>query len=786
MDSMPTRGNSFVSWRLPLLTVLFSWLCFCVAAAAWYGVAGRQWQTAGFIIVGVGPLGLAKLAADSRRRWWPWLQRRLADHTARVDALADRRLRLWIALAAGVGLYFELVLIRYHGTCFAIFDFFKNVSLLSCFLGLGIGYALGTTRLLLTPLVLPMLAVQLITMHLLRYADVAPVMQSPIAEQWTMGMENASGVVRIVIVYSFLIWTFSFNALCLIPLGQLASRLMGRGPKLVTYGWNLLGSIAAVLVFWGLSFLWAPPVVWVGVGIIALIPFLRGVVSSTAIISAAVLALLGTSLQVDSYDVYSPYQILTVLSSGRMSVLLVNHFFFQTILDLSPQGPDNNGRREIAAEYYGLAYAIRPSPNNVLIVGSGAGNDVASAVRHGAGHVDAVEIDPAVLRLGQSLHPEQPYESDHVSAHVQDARAFIRFTRQQYDLLVYGLLDSHTSLSGLSGVRLDSYIYTVQAFKEARAHLTDNGVLCVSFALIHEELGRKLYLMLQEAFDGLQPHVYLAQYDGAAIFVIGKNSAVGAANLPATVKDVTNQYGVDNGGIVPSTDDWPFFYMPVRKYPVSYLVMIAMLLATALVFIRPVVQMGGGRAGISGPCFLLGAGFMLLETKAVTELALFYGSTWIVVSIVILAILLMALAANFLVIRWPRIPLPLAYVLLLASLAASLWFSTFNESMQSEWLSRILATAVITLPLFFSGLIFSAEMDASKSVAVALGSNLIGAMLGGCLEYNSMYFGYRSLYILAIGIYGLCMVVSLARRVTRDANGLREHDNQLEGQASSG
>ena len=55
-------------------------------------------------------------------------------------------------------------------------------------------------------------------------------------------------------------------------------------------------------------------------------------------------------------------------------------------------------------------------------------------------------------------------------------------------------------------------------------------------------------------------------------------------------------------------------------------------------------------------------------------------------------------------------------------------------------------TTLVTLPLFFAGLVFSTELKRTTSIGTALGSNLLGAMLGGCLEYNSMYFGYRSLY----------------------------------------
>jgi hypothetical protein len=120
--------------------------------------------------------------------------------------------------------------------------------------------------------------------------------------------------------------------------------------------------------------------------------------------------------------------------------------------------------------------------------------------------------------------------------------------------------------------------------------------------------------------------------------------------------------------------------------------------------------------------------------------------------------------------RMPAIPKLLSYALLLASLGLSLWFPSINGGIHGEWTSRLLATGIITLPLFFSGLVFSSEMNSARSVAAAFGSNLIGAMLGGCLEYNSMYFGYRSLYVLALAIYALSAIVSALR--SRNDKGL--------------
>ena len=161
------RGIPLGKWAALPAIVLLSWLVFCLASAVDYG-SDDPTETILFTILGFTPLILARIALDYRPRWWPPLKRILEDHTDRLNALPARFLGFWIALAAGAGLYLELVLIRYHGTCFAIFGFFKNLSLLSCFLGLGMGYALGRLRLVLTPLALPMIAIQLVAMHFLQ------------------------------------------------------------------------------------------------------------------------------------------------------------------------------------------------------------------------------------------------------------------------------------------------------------------------------------------------------------------------------------------------------------------------------------------------------------------------------------------------------------------------------------------------------------------------------------------------------------------------------------------
>jgi spermidine synthase len=773
-----------LKWPLGILAA--SWVLCCVGLALEYQNRFKDITGTGLLLcLGGLPLVVMKLASDQQGWWWPPLNRSLADHSDRVDALPARYDWLWIALAAGVGLYLELVIVRFHASCFQLFAFFKNFSLLSCFLGLGIGYALGATRPLLTPLVLPMLAVQMIFLHALRFTGLGDMLHNPISEHLALGLRQTEAWFHAAAVYGFLLFVFCFNALCFIPLGQLASRTMARPPRLVAYGWNLLGSLAGIALFFGASALWTPPVVWAGLGASALVPFLRGAWLPSAVCAAAMLAVLGTTFRVDQYDVYSPYQILSVrVGRDPYPEIRVNHDYFQKIWDLSqPRAPasadssasaSQSDRAQQASRYYNLPYALKPRPQDVLVVGAGTGNDVASAVRNGAGHVDAVEIDPAIINFGKLMHPEKPYGQPNVTAIVNDARAHLRHTDRKYDLIVYGLLDSHTLLSGIGSVRLDSYIYTVDAFREARARLKPGGVIVLTFAIIRDELGKKLHLMLRDAFDGRPPAAFQVEYDAGVAFVIGEALPpdLNARAAAVGINDISDFFANPQLIADLSTDDWPFFYMPVRKYPVSYAVMILALLFVALVYVRRLMPVG--RGGFSAPCFLLGAGFMLLETKAITELALFYGSTWVVVGVVIAAILIMAYLANLLLIRVATMPALLAYGLLLASLGGSLAlsYSSFAPA-GGAWTTRLVRTGIITLPLFFAGLAFSTELRRSVSVGVALSSNLLGAMLGGCLEYNAMYFGYRSLYVVALAIYAAALVTSMLFRGQRQPGASR-------------
>ena len=379
-------------------------------------------------------------------------------------------------------------------------------------------------------------------------------------------------------------------------------------------------------------------------------------------------------------------------------------------------------------------------------------------MRAGAGRVDAIEIDPVILLVGEERHPERPYADPRVHAVNNDARSFLRGTTGTYDLIVYGLLDSHTLLSHGSSVRLDSFVYTVEGLREARARLKPDGVISLSFTVMSDQLAKKIYLMLQQVFDGRPPICVIADYDGAVIFLESNNSVW---NIPPNVvKDTGFQEGTARYADPAiqadvSTDDWPFFYMPQRVYPVSYLVMIVQVLLMSWFVTGNFLSEKPRFSHLS--FFFLGVGFMLVETKGITEMGLTFGNTWQVIGIVIASILVMAFLGNFTVqrlkIQRPWIP----YLLLLTSLALG-WMVAGSGGFSSTVFGRLETAAVLTCPLFFSGIVFSTLLATRGQVSGVMSMNLLGAMCGGLLEYNSMYFGFRSLYLIAMACYTLAFL----------------------------
>ena len=216
-----------------------------------------------------------------------------------------------------------------------------------------------------------------------------------------------------------------------------------------------------------------------------------------------------------------------------------------------------------------------------------------------------------------------------------------------------------------------------------------------------------------------------------------------------------------------TSDDWPFLYLRPGEVPWAYMVVLTLVMLGTLALVRAVH--GGGALGgdFDAPLFLMGAGFLLVETRGVTSLSLLFGSTWVVNAAVFSGVLIMALVANLAVQRFqPRSTLSAFLALLLA--LCLLWAADISALNRLPLLSRGLAGGLLNaLPVGCAGLIVSTLLARSGNLSASLGSNLLGSVLGGCLEYLSMYTGLRALVLLALALYLGALLIELRRRSRR-------------------
>jgi spermidine synthase len=715
-----------------------------------------------------------------------WMNSCSAELQAWADSASPQLLRNSVIVAAGLSLFLELVLIRWEAGIFAVFALYKNFALLSCFCGLGIGYAKARDKKLTLPGSLPMLMLLLLVFGVLRYGigDVGNTMFQvvPVREESSVMMRidpNAGFAAYFLIsvpVYALLAVTFVLNTLVLLPIGQFCGHLMQRMEPLPSYGYNLLGSMAGVCLLFALSWVWAGPAIWFGLAVAAVAYF--QLVSRAArriafgfAIGCVMLAAWPITPLVQT--IYSPYQVIerATQPNGLME-LLVSGSYYQQVFNLSVANPqrETDDRLKKVVGYYELPFKTARSVDRVAIVGAGSGNDVASALRNHAGHVDAVEIDPAIRDLGLENHPEHPYQDPRVSSIINDARNFFRTTKTSYDAIVYGVLDSHIVVSHGANMRVDSFVYTKEGLRDAFDHLKKGGLMSVSFALPNGLMGEKVFQILKSLPNSGVPVAVLTGYDNSntTTFMVSKNANV---HLPLAfmathhLTDVTPSYmATSMMAIDLPTDDWPFFYLEKKMYPQTYLMLLALVLGIAFFLVRGLLPSQTWQPSMFS-FFFLGGGFMLVETKAITELGLLFGNTWQVVAITIVSVLVMAYLANLFAARITRRLLTFAFVGLFAILLTGYVVAVHGSISASDLPEKILLVAILVGPLFFSGIVFSTLLKGAENISTAMAYNLMGAMLGGALEYNSMRFGFSFLYLIALGLYGLAWLAMYSHLV---------------------
>ena len=643
--------------------------------------------------------------------------------------LANERHRLF--LASFLMLFVELVLIRWLGANIVYLSFFSNFVLLGSFLGIGIGFLRGGRA------------------NWFPWAPLLLALVMFLSATFPVTIDRTgSGLIFFGSLQpnGFPVWislpiVFAAVAATMAAVAQGVARSFARFPALEAYRLDVLGSVAGIVSFGALSLLGAPPPVW---GLVIAIVFALLLWPSFTIAHAVALGLLAVAFTGDLFDdsvAWSPYYRITWSEYDEFTPVSVNGIPHQTITTLDA--------RRAAEPTYFLAYErLVEAPDRVLIIGAGTGTDVAIALSEGARHVDAVEIDPELYDLGRRLHPERPYDDPRVRVIVDDGRAFLERTHDRYDFILFALTDSLTLVSGQSSLRLESFLFTREAMEEAREHLTPDGMFAMYNYYRYPWLADRLANTLREVYG--HPPCFDSNLD------VGFLALITVGLDPSTV-DCPEVWAPSSGvPVAPATDDRPFVYLREARIPPLYLVSIGLILAASALAVRAVS--GPFRAMRSSlDLFFMGAAFLLLETKAVVQFALLFGTTWFVNALVFAGILLTVLLAIELARRIQPNPVVL-YGVLALTVAIAFTIPT-GALLQLAVVPRFMAAVALAFaPVFCANLVFAERFQMVDRPTVAFGANLLGAMVGGTLEYASLVSGYRALLIVAAILYGLAFL----------------------------
>jgi hypothetical protein len=648
-------------------------------------------------------------------------------------------------------LFLEMAAIRWLNASVTVLAYFNNLILISCFFGLGLGCLLATRRVDLIRLVAPGLLLLVLCVVLLhRYGiDISyteDVIISASAEYWE------TGVLRFSLAA---LTAFFVNVAFFVLLGQELGKQLSAVPHpLVAYGYDIAGSLGGVLAYGLVAWMGTPPHVWYIVGVLVLLWFLRDQRAWLAwSIGISVVAILFVRMTYPDAT-WSPYYKVEVAEYlGAEEDVLgyqinVDNRRIQDALDFGPELEASRFRPWI--DYYELPYHLI-RPRKVLILGAGAGNEAAVALMHGVEHIDAVEIDPVIASFGHELHPNQPYADEQVSIHVDDARSFVSNTEERYDLIVMSALDSHKQIAGMASLRLESFVYTVESYRKIRTLLAPDGVFVLNLGSGRPWMGERTYWSLTEAF-GEEPRV-LTSTDSpfaSVAYTYAPEAYFERTLLPEAkpIRELSSYERPDD--LLLATDNWPHLYLESNTIPNLYLAVLGIMTLLSVLLVL------GFEPSVRRPnlhFFFLGAGFMLLETRSVTQMALLFGATWNVNTIVFASILLTIFIANYLVLKKKRPSRRLAYGLLFVTLVAGFFFP-FDILLPLPAALRVLAAGVVIgLPIIWASFIFSISFKAETAISTVFGSNLLGIVFGGALEYLSNVAGLNVLYLVALGLY---------------------------------
>lgn len=687
-------------------------------------------------------------------------------------------------LCGALALFWELVLIRWLGSCVRIVAYYSNFVLISAFFGLGAGALLGrfSNKFRLWSFIFLLVFLCILSGPFLGSFDHANPNDAKefiwagvpkgIFIPTNTGVFPISGKDAYLPYWLILLFVYLLNTVLFLAFGQWLSYMFKKFSPLKSYSIEIAGSIAGILLFACLSIFKLSPIAWFFIGFVMLllitdINYKSMIMAFLCAIAIVVCIPFSNQFNWSAYYKISVMPFNWIVDKDEKIVpfdknigyaLSVNNDYHQMILDLQKNNMGNEhpflkAWRDMYDTPY--KYGRKDEPKGkILIVGAGTGNDVSAALRNTDSEITAVEIDPKIVFLGKELHFEKPYSNPRVNLIVNDARSFFVNTKEQYAKVVFGYLDSHTLMTSFSSLRLDNFVYTYESLKRVKEILLPGGSVYITFGSNHQWMHNRFVKLVETVFGG--PVTVFAERTGVV------SGYVYMGRKKTDSEDTT--LNKESDLLELPTDDWPYLYLKKRSIPNHYITFmgIVIVLAIGTLFILP-----KGQRRLRLPYFFLGAGFFLLETTNVVSLSLLYGSTWVVNVTVFTGILVLVLLGTIACFYMKEPRFKLIFTLLFISLFIS-YVVPVSELLKIDgvFIKAFIGVVVFLSPVFFASLIFGHLIKTEESLVQAYGSNILGAVIGGCVEYISLITGIKFLIVITL-IFYVCVVVLLKGSIVK-------------------
>ena len=710
-------------------------------------------------------------------------QRPLNDDDLRIPDKA------WgIILISILGLFLELVFVRWISTEIRIYAYLQNTILVVCFLGLGLGMFTASKPIELKQSLIPMtfllllMAIPDTRAALGSISELLSVLGDLVIWFSMPASDLGSSIVFVVIGLVLTYFILAILVDMFVPLGRILGRLMNVHPSPIwAYSVNIFGSVLGTWALVVLSYFYQPPFTWFVIlaGLLSIFVVWSKKDRRTNLILLSLILILAwfASQAPGALDVvWSPYQKLVVSESEPAItgeyLVTVNNAGYQAIIDLSEwnvlTNPDTYAPELRGLSQYDLPALFHPKPDSVLVVGAGTGNDASGALRHNARFVTAVEIDPAIIEIGRKLHPEQPYSLPQVKVINDDARSFFATTTEQYDVISFGLLDSHTT-TAMTNARLDHYVYTIESIRQAKSLLKEGGIMVLSFEAQKPYIADRIRLTLQQVFDQ-EPLVFIIPHTaygwGGVMFVVGDSANIQQQleqnpELASYIKSLQSARPLSfSSDTKITTDDWPYIYLESSKVPSLYYLLVGLMI---VLFIRSSRKWSANLVISAGSptfwhFFFLGAAFLLLEVQNISKASVVLGNTWEVNVVIISSILGMALVANWIAYEFPNWSIAIVYALLIGTCIGLYFVDLATFGFLPYFTKAILVGSLTSLPMLFSGIVFTRSFAVAQEKSSALGANLIGALVGALLQSVTFITGIKALLLIVAGFYLLSLL----------------------------